>query len=235
MFWRYQVCCILYLVLLDLIDCDWLLHPLSVAIGRFSLSLAGLRNAPEMYTASVGLYLTWIAIKLFITLHLYASQGAISFLLKLVSWMLLIMKCIFVGVILFVIIPLMMGHLIELILLSPIRVPSNKFPVFYHSTVSIINKDSMIYNATQWFLQEWALGLLHTKCICGLVWLTDINFKHTLDTVYQAGIRNIDVTFILLKVAWPVISLLSLCMTLPYIVFVGIFHLLGKLNRAIKL
>ena len=73
------------------------------------------------------------------------------------------------------------------------------------------------------------MGLLHTKCVCGLIWLTDMNFKHTLDTIYQAGIRNINIKFILIKVAWPVISLLSLCMAIPYIAFVGLFYSLGKL------
>lgn len=77
-------------------------------------------------------------------------------------------------------------------------------------------------------VQEWALGLLHTKCICGLIWLTDINFKHTLDAVYQAGVRNINVKFILKEVAWPVLSILSLCLALPYITFVGVFYSLGK-------
>lgn len=31
--------------------------------------------------------------------------------------------------------------------------------------------------------QEWALGLLHTKCMCGAIWLTNIGFKRTLDQV----------------------------------------------------
>lgn len=72
------------------------------------------------------------------------------------------------------------------------------------------------------------MGLLHTKCMFGLIWLTDISFKHALDTVYQAGIWNINLTFICLKVAWPVISILSLSMALPYVFFIGILHRSGK-------
>ena len=56
----------------------------------------------------------------------------------------------------------------------------------------------------------------------------DFNFKHTLDAVYQAGIRNINLVFILVKVAWPVISILSLSMTLPYIFFLGILYSSGE-------
>ena len=112
-----------------------------VAIGRTSLGLIGLINAPEMYTASIGLYITWITIKLFITLYSYATQGAMSFIRKLILWMFLILKCLFIGSVLFVIIPFLMGHLIELVILSPIRVPVNKFPVYYPSTVSNNNFD----------------------------------------------------------------------------------------------
>ena len=69
----------------------------------------------------------------------------------------------------------------------------------------------------------------------GLIWLTDISFKHTLDTVYQAGIWNMNLTFICSKVAWPVISILSLIMALPYVFFVGALRLSGKLVSSCKL
>ena len=76
-------------------------------------------------------------------------------------------------------------------------------------------------------LQEWALGLMHTKCMCGAIWLTNMNFKQTLDQVYQAGVRNLNLTFVLKKVAWPVIRVLSLSIALPYILFMGVFHDIG--------
>jgi len=45
--------------------------------------------------------------------------------------------------------------------------------------------------------------------------------------MYQAGVRNLDLTFITKEVAWPVILVLSLCITIPYITFMGLFPLLG--------
>ena len=76
-------------------------------------------------------------------------------------------------------------------------------------------------------LQEWALGLMHTKCMCGAIWLTNIGFKQTLDQVYQAGVRNLNLTFVVKEVAWPVILGLSLSIALPYILFMGVFHDFG--------
>lgn len=63
--------------------------------------------------------------------------------------------------------------------------------------------------------------------MCGAIWLTNIGFKQTLDQVYQAGVRNLNLTFVLKEVAWPVILGLSLSIVLPYIMFMGVFHDLG--------
>ena len=45
--------------------------------------------------------------------------------------------------------------------------------------------------------------------------------------VYQAGVRNLDLTFIFKNVAWPVITSLSLAITLPYVTFMGLVPLTG--------
>ena len=45
--------------------------------------------------------------------------------------------------------------------------------------------------------------------------------------VYQAGVRNLDLTFIFKNVAWPVIAGLSLTIALPYVAFMGIVPLTG--------
>lgn len=68
---------------------------------------------------------------------------------------------------------------------------------------------------------------MHTKCMCGAIWLTNMRFKQRLDQVYQAGVRNLDLTFVVKKVAWPVIMVLSLSVVVPYIVFMGVCHDLG--------
>lgn len=108
----------------------------AVAIGRTSLRLVGLVDAPEMYTASIGLFLFWIALRLLVAIVPHAALGVLAFLKQMVSWTVLMLKCLCAGFFLFVVIPLFMGHLVELVLLSPLRVPVNKLPVFYPSSVS---------------------------------------------------------------------------------------------------
>ena len=68
---------------------------------------------------------------------------------------------------------------------------------------------------------------MHTKCMCGAIWLTNMRFKQRLDQVYQAGVRNLDLTFVVKRVAWPVIMVLSLSIVVPYIIFMGVCHDLG--------
>ncbi len=45
------------------------------------------------------------------------------------------MKCMVAGFLLFVVIPLLLGHVVDLLLITPLRVPSDRTPVFYPSTV----------------------------------------------------------------------------------------------------
>lgn len=107
-----------------------------MAVGRYALHLVGLVDAPVMYTASIGSYIIWIIIRLLTALITHALQGMERFRKQIVSWTGLLVKCGLAGLVLFVLVPLLMGRLVELILLSPLRVPFDKLPVFYPSTVS---------------------------------------------------------------------------------------------------
>jgi E3 ubiquitin-protein ligase MARCH6 len=181
---------------------------LPVSVGRLLMSLVGVTQAPDIYTAAIGLYTVWLFFRVAGTLMQYTSQGVSTLTKQISVWALQGVKCVVVGFLLLVVIPLLLGHVVDLVIITPLRVPSDRTPLFYPST-------------------EWALGLLHAKCICGAIWLTNIRFKHTLDQVYQAGVRNLDLTFVCKSVAWPVIVILSLAITLPYITFMGLAPLTG--------
>lgn len=182
-----------------------------VAVGRYSLHIFGLVDAPIMYTSSFGLYIMWLVIRFISVIVSFGLQGRTSFCEQINMWSCLLIKGFVAGILLFLVIPLLMGHIIELIILNPLRVPVFKYPIYYFST-------------------EWALGLLHTKCFFGLIWLTDVRFKRTLDAVYQAGIRNINLTYILIEVAWPIITILSLVIIIPYVGIFGVLHYSGFLS-----
>ena len=52
---------------------------------------------------------------------------------------------------------------------------------------------------------------------------------HLSTQMYQAGVRNLNLTFVVKEIAWPVILVLSLCIAIPYVTFMGIFPLLGMM------
>ncbi|KAG7275041.1 hypothetical protein CRUP_001761 [Coryphaenoides rupestris] len=76
--------------------------------------------------------------------------------------------------------------------------------------------------------QDWALGVLHAKIIAAITlmgpqwWL-----KTVIEQVYANGIRNIDLHFIIRKLAAPVISVLLLSLCVPYVVAAGLVPAVG--------
>ena len=56
--------------------------------------------------------------------------------MQVAFWVVQALKCVLAGSLLFVVIPLLLGHLVDLFLLSPLRVPTDRTPIFYASTVS---------------------------------------------------------------------------------------------------
>ena len=108
----------------------------AVAVGRFIMSLVGVTQAPEIYTAAIGLYILWLLIRFGASIVSYISQGLEILFEQVKVWSVQGVKCMVAGFLLFVVIPLLLGHLVDLLLISPLRVPHNRTPVFYPSTVS---------------------------------------------------------------------------------------------------
>uniref|UniRef100_A0A8I5NKC4 E3 ubiquitin-protein ligase MARCHF6 n=1 Tax=Papio anubis TaxID=9555 RepID=A0A8I5NKC4_PAPAN len=80
----------------------------------------------------------------------------------------------------------------------------------------------------EWSLMDWALGVLHAKIIAAITlmgpqwWL-----KTVIEQVYANGIRNIDLHYIVRRLAAPVISVLLLSLCVPYVIASGVVPLLG--------
>ena len=112
----------------------------TVAVGRYSLHIFGLVDAPIMYTSSFGLYIMWLVIRFISVIVSFGLQGRTSFCEQINMWSCLLIKGFVAGILLFLVIPLLMGHIIELIILNPLRVPVFKYPIYYFSTVSLFQK-----------------------------------------------------------------------------------------------
>ncbi|KAG9484621.1 hypothetical protein GDO78_007988 [Eleutherodactylus coqui] len=183
---------------------------LPVFVGRWLMSFwTGTAKIHELYTAACGLYACWLSIRALTVLAAWMPQGRQVILLKVKEWSLTIMKTLIVAILLAGVVPLLLGLLFELIIVAPLRVPLDQTPLFY-----------------PW--QDWALGVLHAKIIAAITlmgpqwWL-----KAVIEQVYANGIRNIDLHFILGKLAAPVIAVLLLSLCIPYIISAGVVLLIG--------
>ncbi|KAF4790155.1 E3 ubiquitin-protein ligase MARCH6 [Turdus rufiventris] len=183
---------------------------LPVFTGRWLMSFwTGTAKIHELYTAACGLYVCWLTIRAVTVLVAWMPQGRRVIFQKVKEWSLMIMKTLIVAILLAGVVPLLLGLLFELVIVAPLRVPLDQTPLFY-----------------PW--QDWALGVLHAKIIAAITlmgpqwWL-----KTVIEQVYANGIRNIDLHFIIRKLAAPVISVLLLSLCVPYIIASGVVPLLG--------
>ncbi|KAM4705855.1 E3 ubiquitin-protein ligase MARCHF6 isoform 1-T1 [Rhinophrynus dorsalis] len=188
---------------------------LPVFAGRWLMSFwTGTAKIHELYTAACGLYVCWLTIRAITVLVAWMPQGRRVILLKVKEWSLMvspleIIKTLVVALLLAGVVPLLLGLLFELVIVAPLRVPLDQTPLFY-----------------PW--QDWALGVLHAKIIAAITlmgpqwWL-----KTVIEQVYANGIRNIDLYFIIRKLAAPVISVLLLSLCIPYIIAAGIVPIIG--------
>uniref|UniRef100_A0A3B5LEN3 E3 ubiquitin-protein ligase MARCHF6 n=1 Tax=Xiphophorus couchianus TaxID=32473 RepID=A0A3B5LEN3_9TELE len=183
---------------------------LPVFTGRWLMSFwTGNSKIHELYTAACGLYVCWLSVRGVTVLLAWMPQGRIVIIHKVQEWTLMILKTLVVALLVAGVIPLLLGLLFELVIVAPLRVPLDQTPLFY-----------------PW--QDWALGVLHAKIIAAITlmgpqwWL-----KAVIEQVYANGIRNIDLQFIIRKLAAPVISVLLLSLCVPYVIAAGVVPAVG--------
>ncbi|XP_017283872.1 E3 ubiquitin-protein ligase MARCHF6 [Kryptolebias marmoratus] len=183
---------------------------LPVFTGRWLMSFwTGSSKIHELYTAACGLYVCWLSVRGVTVLLAWMPQGRTVIMRKVQEWSLMILKTLVVALLVAGVIPLLLGLLFELVIVAPLRVPLDQTPLFY-----------------PW--QDWALGVLHAKIIAAITlmgpqwWL-----KAVIEQVYANGIRNIDLQFIIGRLAAPVISVLLLSLCMPYVIAAGVVPAVG--------
>ncbi|XP_029498563.1 E3 ubiquitin-protein ligase MARCHF6-like isoform X1 [Oncorhynchus nerka] len=197
---------------------------LPVFTGRYLMSFwTGSAKIHELYTAACGLYVCWLSIRVITVLLSWMPQGRRAILLKVQEWTLMVMLCntilktVVVAVLLAGAIPLLLGLLFEMVIVAPLRVPLDQTPLFY-----------------PW--QDWALGVLHAKIIAAITlmgpqwWL-----KTVIEQVYANGIRNIDLHFIIRKLAAPVICVLLVSLCVPYVISAGIVPIIAQYSPGVTM
>ncbi|CAB3989401.1 E3 ubiquitin- ligase MARCH6 isoform X1 [Paramuricea clavata] len=185
---------------LSLAVASFLFLTLPVAVGRFVMHLvvSGI-TVHELYTAAFGLYIIWLLCRTASIVVSWLPLGVNGIVDKMKSWTLLVLKCCVIAIFIIGVIPFLLGLIFELVVVSPLRVGMDQSPLYFPA-------------------QDWALGVLHTKIICAMAMMgPEWWLKRVLDQIYQNGLREMDMTYILQKLIFPVTICLMLMITTPYV------------------
>ena len=95
---------------------------------------------------------------------------------RLRDWVVVAGKAVVAVTLLMGLIPLLFGLLLELVVLTPVRVPLHQSPVYF-------------------IWQDWALGAMYTKITVALTFMgPDWWLKEAIEQLYQDGIRNLNLS-----------------------------------------
>ena len=205
-----KMVCFLITVVCSFILASFTTFTVPVVIGRNTLWLIfGHVTIHELYTAAAGFYIIWLVLRLLSALNQWYPVGFWLAIEKVKVCTIIVTKVIVAAAGLLGIIPLFLGIFFELVVQIPLRVPVDQTPLLY-------------------IWQDWALGVLHLKIICAVIligpewWLRD-----AIDRVYRNGFINMDLSYIIMNIIYPVSVTLLLGMSVPYVLTVGMLPLFG--------
>ncbi len=122
----------------------------------------------EFYTAAIGIYGNLVLVHSANRFVVWVREITRLNSAKLVRWMSLLGKLLVSGVLLFGAIPLLLGVLFDVVILMPLRVPSNQTPILY-------------------LWQDYAFGILLTNVVCVIKMMADVRFKDIMEQVGGGG------------------------------------------------
>lgn len=183
---------------------------LPVWFGRqmFALWVAEGHRVYELYTSATGLYMCLVLARGGLMIASWIRQGWTALGHRLREWAKLAVKAVIAVTLLMGLIPLLFGLLLELVVLTPVRVPLHQSPIYF-----------------VW--QDWALGAMYTKITVALTFMgPDWWLKEAIEQLYQDGIRNLNLGRVIKNLVIPCVSTLGLSLSLPYLISHGLTPLL---------
>ncbi|XP_074600357.1 E3 ubiquitin-protein ligase MARCHF6 isoform X2 [Brevipalpus obovatus] len=180
-----------------------------VYIGRklFALWL-GSAKVHELNTIACGLYVGLLLARCAAILCNWIPRGWNAIASRIHEGCVIAVKGTIAGCVLIGIIPLLIGLIFDVVVIVPVRVPLNQSPIYY-------------------LWQDWAFGVLHTKVICGLSMMFDWRLREILEAIYHAGLKNINLKYIIIKLAFPVVLVFGITLSTPYVMINGILPIFG--------
>ncbi|WKX89983.1 hypothetical protein Q1695_009096 [Nippostrongylus brasiliensis] len=171
-----------------------------VVVGRGIVhNLTGYTNVHELYTVGTGLYVCWMCVKLgILSLHWF-HLGVHHLKEAVFNSVNLAVRLLVICIPIVFVIPMLMGTYFQLVVITPLRL-------------------SFQQTSLMFLWQDWAMGVLHMKIVCGAVMMgPEWWMRQVFDQIYQDGLRNLRARFILSQLVLPVVLFLSSLLAFPYL------------------
>jgi len=209
-YFKFRVAILLGLVATSLSGAALMVIYFPVQVGRKILgSIVGHdRKIHEMYTLFLGLFVCWLPLLGMTIVSRWAPMGWKIMLRKLGKRLKIGSKIALAFVTIAGGIALLFGLLFDLVFLTPLRVPLHQTPITY-------------------VLVDWAFGAVHVKIAVAFTLLgPNWWLREALENIYNQGARNFQLKNFIWTVVWPVVSTLTIMLTIPYIISNGVVPLL---------
>ncbi|XGW22525.1 hypothetical protein V3C99_005056 [Haemonchus contortus] len=172
-----------------------------VIVGRGIIhNITGYTNVHELYTVGTGLYICWMLVKLgLLSLHWF-HLGVHHLKEAFVNSINLALRLLVICIPIVFAIPMLMGTYFQLVVITPLRLS------FQQTSLTFL-----------W--QDWAMGVLHMKIVCGAVMMgPEWWMRQVFDQIYQDGLRHLRARYILSQLVLPVALFLSSLLAFPYLI-----------------
>ncbi|CAN6826626.1 unnamed protein product [Brassica oleracea] len=163
----------------------------------------------DLYAFVIGTYAFWIIISgtMYATEHLKSERTSVL-LNQIWRWCGIVFKSSVLLAIWIFIIPVLIGLVLELLVIVPMRVPVDETPVF------------LLY-------QDWALGFILLKIWTTLIILLDDSWKAKFERVEEDGFSRLQGLWVLKEIVSPILMKLLTALCVPYVLAKGVFPMLG--------
>uniref|UniRef100_M4F0K7 E3 ubiquitin-protein ligase MARCHF6-like C-terminal domain-containing protein n=1 Tax=Brassica campestris TaxID=3711 RepID=M4F0K7_BRACM len=162
----------------------------------------------DLYAFVIGTYAFWTTISGTMYAIEHSKSERTSVLLNQIwRWCGVVFKSSVLVAIWIFIIPVLIGLVLELLVIVPMRVPVDETPVF------------LLY-------QDWALGFIFLKIWTTSIILLDDSWKAKFERVEEDGFSRLQGLWVLKEIVSPILMKLLTALCVPYVLAKGVFPML---------
>uniref|UniRef100_A0A5S6Q8C8 RING-type E3 ubiquitin transferase n=1 Tax=Trichuris muris TaxID=70415 RepID=A0A5S6Q8C8_TRIMR len=213
-FFLARIIALLVFLCLTVLFSSVILLTVPVTIGRQAVSLMiGQRGCHDLYSLGCGLYVCWLIIRLILKLSEFIPQGIDAILSAARQWLgtafMYFLRYSVAGFALFGVVALEVGLLLDLMIVTPWRVPTYSSPIICLPA-------------------NWVLGMFQCKLIFALIYMgPDGHLRRHFERLYQEGQRNFGLWTFLEQIAIPLTMFFGFLLSFPYALVNGVLPYFG--------